>query len=155
MRFYKILTTSLVLATLSACSYLPEMPKMPKLSELTFPGVYKINIQQGNVITPEMIDQLRPGMSKRQVIFIMGTPLIHDPFHQNRWDYLYSASLKGKIREQERIALYFEDEKLSHFEGDLKPSAASGPAEASSQNQNPSQASAAPTDDAEDTKKGE
>jgi len=126
MRFYKTLTTSLLLLSINGCAYLPE------LSNLQFPGVYKINIQQGNVITAEMVDQLRPGMSKRQVVFIMGTPLIHDPFHQDRWDYLYSASLKGNLREQERIALHFENDKLSHFDGDLKPSAASGPAKASS-----------------------
>jgi len=55
-----------------------------------FPGVYKIDIQQGNVVTQDMIDELRPGMSKAQVRYIMGNPLITDTFHARRWDYLYS-----------------------------------------------------------------
>ena len=48
----------------------------------TLPGVYKINVQQGNLVTQEMVDQLRPGMDKRQVKFILGTPLLSDPFHK-------------------------------------------------------------------------
>jgi len=60
------------------------------LAGCSFPGVYKIDIQQGNVVTQDMIDQLRPGMTRRQVRFIMGNPLLTDTFHADRWDYLYS-----------------------------------------------------------------
>lgn len=100
-----LLATALLFA--SGCSY--------------FPGVYKIDIQQGNVVTQDMIDQLRPGMSKRQVQFVMGTPLIQDTFDQSRWDYIYSLQPGGEARQQESISLFFEDDKLSHFEGDFIP----------------------------------
>jgi outer membrane protein assembly factor BamE len=106
---------------ISACS----------IPSLQFPGVYKIDIQQGNIITQEMIDQLRPGMTKRQVNFVMGTPLVRDPFHQDRWDYVYSYQPGGGIRGQERITMYFENDLLTHFEGDFKPTEEST-AEASS-----------------------
>src|SRR5690606_12000822 len=88
---------------------------------LQFPGVYKIDIQQGNIITQEMIDQLRPGMTKRQVIFVMGTPLVRDPFDQDRWDYVYSYQPGGGVRGQERVTMYFENDMLTHFTGDFKP----------------------------------
>lgn len=88
---------------------------------LQFPGVYKIDIQQGNIITQEMVDQLRPGMTKRQVIFVMGTPLVRDPFDQDRWDYVYSYQPGGGIRGQERITMFFENDLLTHFTGDFKP----------------------------------
>lgn len=106
------------------CSYLPK-PSLPKLSMPrldAFPGVYKIDIQQGNVITQDMIDQLQPGMTKRQVQFVMGTPLVRDTFNQNRWDYLYSFQPGGETRQQESLSLYFEGDKLSYFEGDFAPS---------------------------------
>ncbi len=75
-----------------------------------FPGVYKIDIDQGDVITREMVDQLRPGMTKRQVRFIMGTPLITDTFNQQRWDYIYSHQPGGGDREQEHLSLLFDDQ---------------------------------------------
>lgn len=100
-----LLATTLLFA--SGCSY--------------FPGVYKIDIQQGNVVTQDMIDQLRPGMTKRQVQFVMGTPLIQDTFDQSRWDYIYSLQPGGEARQQESISLFFEGDKLSHFEGDFIP----------------------------------
>lgn len=91
------------------------------IPSLQFPGVYKISIPQGNIITQDMVDQLRPGMTKRQVIFVMGTPLIRDPFHQNRWDYVYSFQPGGGIRGQERISVLFEDDLLVSFNGDFSP----------------------------------
>lgn len=86
-----------------------------------FPGVYKIDIEQGNVITQEMVDQLRPGMTKRQVRFIMGTPLIKDTFNQNRWDYLYSFQPGGGERQETRMVMLFdEQDRLVSFSGDLQ-----------------------------------
>jgi outer membrane protein assembly factor BamE len=102
-----ILTIGLLLIT-SACS---------------FPGVYKVDVQQGNIITQEMVDQLKPGMTKSQVRFIMGTPLLVDSFHQERWDYLYSIQPGGEKRRQEHLTLFFEDDKLARFEGDFMPGA--------------------------------
>ncbi|WP_439134858.1 outer membrane protein assembly factor BamE [Pseudomaricurvus sp.] len=104
------LATSLLL--LAGCQY------------FQFPGVYKIDIQQGNIVTQEMIDQLKPGMTKRQVRYVMGTPLIEDTFNPNRWDYYYSmAPGKGELV-KERVSIYFEGDSLSYFSGDYSPSAA-------------------------------
>lgn len=99
--------------TISACG---------NIGSLDFPGVYKIGIPQGNIITQEMVDQLRPGMTKRQVIFVMGTPLVRDPFNQDRWDYIYSFQPGGGVRGQERISVFFEDDALASFSGDFRPS---------------------------------
>jgi len=98
--------------TLTACG---------NVSTLDFPGVYKIGIPQGNIITQEMVDQLRPGMTKRQVIFVMGTPLVRDPFNQDRWDYIYSFQPGGGERGQESISVFFEDDALMRFAGDFTP----------------------------------
>jgi len=84
------------------------------------PLVYRIDIQQGNVVDQAMINKLRPGMDKKQVKFIMGTPLIVDPFHNDRWDYLYSFEPGRGEREQRRITLYFTDEHLARIDGDIK-----------------------------------
>lgn len=95
------------------------------VNSLDFPGVYKIGIPQGNIITQEMVDQLRPGMTKRQVIFVMGTPLVRDPFHQNRWDYVYNYQPGGGVRGQERITIFFDaNDQLTRFTGDFIPSSA-------------------------------
>jgi len=101
-----------VLGLLAACN---------NLGSLDFPGVYKISIPQGNIITQDMIDQLRPGMSKRQVMFVMGTPLIRDPYNQDRWDYVYNFQPGGGVRGQERISVLFEDDGLVRFSGDFLP----------------------------------
>ncbi|MDY7218643.1 outer membrane protein assembly factor BamE [Denitrificimonas sp. JX-1] len=82
------------------------------LAGCSFPGVHKIDIQQGNVVTQDMVDQLRPGMTTRQVRYIMGSPLIADTFHGNRWDYLYSIQIAGGTRKQERISLIFDENGL-------------------------------------------
>lgn len=89
---------------------------------LGFPGVYRIDIAQGNIVTQEMIDQLKPGMTKRQVRFIMGTPLIIDTFEPERWDYFHSMSRRGKQESQEHVTLFFENDKLVRFGGDFAPS---------------------------------
>lgn len=92
------------------------------LAGCSFPGVYKIDIQQGNVVTQDMIDQLRPGMSRSQVRFVMGNPLITDTFHADRWDYLYSIQPGGGQRLQERMSLIFDsNDKLAGLAGDFMP----------------------------------
>lgn len=85
---------------------------------------YKMDIQQGNVITPKMMMQLRPGMTKSQVRFIMGTPLLADPFHSDRWDYFYQMRKDGKIIEQRRVILEFEGDALKRVRGDVVPAGA-------------------------------
>ncbi|MGI2027746.1 outer membrane protein assembly factor BamE [Endozoicomonas acroporae] len=88
---------------------------------ISFPGAYKIDIQQGNVITREMVDQLRPGMTRAQVQYVMGTPLIEDTFNSNRWDYIYSLQPGGKSREQKTVTLFFVNDQLHSIQGDLVP----------------------------------
>lgn len=88
----------------------------------SFPGVYKLDIQQGNIITQNMIDQLRPGMTSRQVRFIMGTPITTDVFSPQRWDYIYSIQPGGGRRYQEQISLFFdENDQLIGLSGDFLP----------------------------------
>lgn len=92
------------------------------LAGCSVPGVYKVDVQQGNIITQDMIDQLRPGMTAQQVRFIMGTPLISDTFNPRRWDYLYSMEPGRQQRRQERISLTFDTEgRLTGLQGDFMP----------------------------------
>lgn len=86
------------------------------------PLLYKIDIQQGNVIEQEMLNKLKVGMDQNQVKFIMGTPVLIDPFHSERWEYIYSYQKAGGVREQRHITLHFENEKLSHISGDIHAS---------------------------------
>jgi outer membrane protein assembly factor BamE len=95
---------------------------MSACSSFDFPGVHKITIQQGNVITQTMVDQLKPGMTKGQVRFILGNAIIDDSLEKDRWDYVYSVQLAGRIPTRRYMSLFFEDEKLTHFEGDYVPS---------------------------------
>ena len=84
--------------------------------------VYKVDVEQGNIISQQMIDQLEPNMNKRQVRYVLGTPLVVDVFHQDRWDYIYSFQPGGKFREQKRISVLFENERLVGLQGDFRPS---------------------------------
>lgn len=77
---------------------------------------HKIDIQQGNVVTEEQLSQLELGMNWRQVRLIMGTPLLTDPFHHDRWDYYYSLKPGRKPLVRYRATLYFDGEKLSRIE---------------------------------------
>ncbi|MGB2832872.1 MAG: outer membrane protein assembly factor BamE [Methylotenera sp.] len=83
---------------------------------------FKLDVQQGNVVTSKMLLQLRPGMTKSQVRFIMGTPLVQDSFHGNRWDYVYQMREGGKLTEQRRVILDFESDLLKSVRGDVTPS---------------------------------
>ncbi|MCX7627952.1 MAG: outer membrane protein assembly factor BamE [Methylophilaceae bacterium] len=85
-----------------------------------------MDIQQGNVVTPKMMMQLRPGMTKSQVRFIMGSPLLVDSFHADRWDYFYQMRKDGKIIEQRRVVLEFEGDSLARVRGDVIPAGSEG-----------------------------
>jgi len=98
-------------------------------STLEFPGAYKINIEQGNVITQDMVDQLKPCMSMEQVEYVMGTPLIKDSFNGDRWDYVYNIKRGDQPRKQHRISIFFEYESLKYFTGDFIPSNVSNQAD--------------------------
>ncbi len=108
--FISVLFMSLLLVS---CSYI--------LNNL--PGVYTIDIQQGNIVDQDMVDQLRPNMTERQVLYILGSPMLVDTFHQKRWDYLYSNQPGGEDRQQKRVSIFFnEDNLVSGIQGDFKPS---------------------------------
>ena len=87
---------------------------------------FKMDIQQGNVVTSKMLLQLKPGMTKSQVRFIMGTPLVVDSFHKDRWDYFYQMRQAGKIIEQRRVILDFDKELLTKVRGDVVPQGTAG-----------------------------
>jgi outer membrane protein assembly factor BamE len=115
MRNFIIIPLIFISILLSACG--SAVPKMKP---------FKMEIQQGNVVTSKMLLQLRPGMTKSQVKFIMGTPLIIDSFHSNRWDYYYQMRQSGKVTEQRRVILDFEKELLTRVRGDVVPQGTPG-----------------------------
>lgn len=94
---------------------------------------YQIDVQQGNYIDRETIARLKPQMTRAQVRFVLGTPLIADPFNPNRWDYLYYHRPGRRIEDVRRLTLYFEDDRLVRAYADtaVAPSAADFAAAAS------------------------
>ena len=88
---------------------------------------HKIDIQQGNAIDQEMVSKLKPGMTRSQVRFILGTPLVDDAFHPNRWDYVYRYIKGGTLTEQRRITVLFENDKLKSVDGDVVAAKADTP----------------------------
>jgi len=85
---------------------------------------YKIDIQQGNYVTQEMVAKLQPGMTRGQVRFVLGTPLLADIFHNDRWDYVYYLEKDGKRIEERKMVAVFSGDKLVRIEGDVVPAAA-------------------------------
>ena len=82
---------------------------------------YRIDVQQGNIISQSDINRIRPGMSKKQVAFILGTPLIRDAFHQDRWDYVYTLNHGRRKAVNKRVSIAFSNDKVVDIQGDLKP----------------------------------
>ena len=111
---------AMVLAAASLLCGCSEVPSLPSLTP------YKIDIQQGNFVTQEMVAKLKPGMTPAQVRFILGTPLVVDAFHKDRWDYVYRYSKAGRLQETRRIVVVFHDDKLVRIEGDVVPAQAGG-----------------------------
>ena len=107
----KIIAVSILLASCSSIS----MPTLPSLVP------HKPEIQQGNLITQEMREKIKVGMSAAMVRSILGTPLINDPFHAKRWDYVYILEQGGKMVEKQRLTLYFDDERLSRVDDSNMP----------------------------------
>jgi outer membrane protein assembly factor BamE len=105
----RILLISLAIVCVSACSF------------VGFPGVYKLNNEQGNIVTQEMADQLKPDMTRRQVRFILGTPLVADTFNPDRWDYIYVKRNGADVLSESRLTVEFEGDNLVQLSGDLVP----------------------------------
>lgn len=82
---------------------------------------YTMDVRQGNYITPEMREKLKLGMSKQQVRYVMGTPLLTDPFHGDRWDYRYSLAERGAVVEQQGMTLYFQNDNLARIDDAAMP----------------------------------
>lgn len=108
----------LLVTALTACSSAPDITS--RLSP------YRIDVRQGNFVTQEMVAKLKPGMSRDQVRFALGTPLVTDIFHANRWDYVYRFQPgRGEVQLR-RLSVFFEDDKLVRVGGDVVPSATGG-----------------------------
>ena len=90
----------------------------PLLSSCT---AYKMDIRQGNFVTPEIREKIKPGMTMQQVRYVLGTPMINDVFHANRWDYAYRLERGGKLIEKHRLTLYFSGDSLARVDDDSQP----------------------------------
>lgn len=99
------------------------MPKLhaPSLAVGDYFSVYRADIRQGNFVSQEMVEQLKPGQTREQVRFVLGTPLLTDPFHANRWDYVYRYDPGRGDIQQRRLTVYFEGNKLARVDGDVVP----------------------------------
>lgn len=82
-------------------------------------GPHRIDVQQGNALDQENVSRLKPGLNRSQVRFLLGTPLVVDPFRTDRWDYVYVNYKGGKLAEQKRITLFFDGDTLARIEGDV------------------------------------
>lgn len=133
----RLASAAIVLCMLSACSSIPRIVKE-----------YRIDVQQGNVLSQEMVSQLRPGLSMDQVRFILGTPVLADMFHANRWDYFFWLQ-KGRTGEVEtrRFSVFFDaDGKLTRVAGDVTPAQPTDQPSASESRKREIDLSALPTD---------
>ncbi len=81
--------------------------------------IYKLDVQQGNIITAEMLMGLKPGMTRAQVKYVLGTPLIQDSFHENRWDYIYKMIKDDRLIEERHVVVSFADDELVDVKGDI------------------------------------
>lgn len=86
-----------------------------------FPGVHRINIQQGNFITQQMVDKLKPGMTKNQVRFVMGEAVLGGSLEKDRWDYIHTIKVSGGDTLKATLTLHFVNNRLDRFEGDYVP----------------------------------
>jgi len=112
IRLPRFLCLTLLALAAGACStsYLPNMLRP-----------YRPDVQQGNIITRDMVDQLRPGMTRDQVRFLLGTPMLTDVFHQDRWDYPYYLRRKSGETQVRKLYVVFAEGKLARFDSDAMP----------------------------------
>jgi len=106
---------TLALAVVAGCTHVPRIPGITP---------YKMDIQQGNFVSQEMVAQLKRGMTREQVRYLLGTPLVADIFHEDRWDYVYWREAPDGKREERKVTLFFVDNKLERIAGDVVTSAA-------------------------------
>jgi outer membrane protein assembly factor BamE len=101
----------LLLPFLAACSNTPQIT--------SYLSPYRIDVRQGNFVTQEMVAQLKPGLTREQVRFILGSPLVADMFHVDRWDYVYRFQPGKGEAQQRRLVVFFQDNKLTRVAGDV------------------------------------
>jgi outer membrane protein assembly factor BamE len=95
-------------------------PVLAACNPLNVFSVYTMEVQQGNYLTQEMVSQLQAGMTRDQVRFVLGTPLLTDIFHDNRWDYVYRRQrANSREVEERRLSVFFENDRLVRVEGDV------------------------------------
>jgi len=109
------------LALLSACSSLG----LPAAKSDSLFGVftpYRVDVVQGNVVTQEVMAQIQPGLGRMQVREILGTPLLADPFHLDRWDYVFTIQRQGVPDQKRRISVFFKNDAVERFDTEALPS---------------------------------
>lgn len=118
MRIVVLLLVVWTLATTAGCGRERRAEQPPRESRLAdLPFVYRMTVQQGNIVAEEMIDQLQLGMTKPQVQYVLGTPMLADMFHTNRWDYTYSIRRGHKPMEVKPLTVWFENDQLVRIDG--------------------------------------
>ncbi len=122
------LRTSLLRPSLAvaACAALAACGTVDSVSHRIASAVtpYKVEVVQGNFVSKEQVDLLKPGMGRQQVRELLGTPLVSSLFHEARWDYVFTLRRQGVDEPPRRLTLYFKGDVLDRFEGDTMPSEA-------------------------------
>ena len=107
----RIFIIFMVVLSSAGCKQNPELPALI--------SPYRIDIQQGNVVTQEMVSKLKAGLTRSQVRFVLGSPLVVDMFHSDRWDYIYLLQRQGKPDDRRRLTVIFDGDNLLRLEGDV------------------------------------
>lgn len=114
----QLAAAALALAALSGAGCATVDTYFPTLRSF---GVYKLDINQGNFLSQDMVNRLKVGQTRQQVRQILGTPLLVSVFRDNRWDYVYEFTRQGRVVEHRAFAVYFVDDKVARWEGDEMP----------------------------------
>jgi outer membrane protein assembly factor BamE len=117
---------SRLLLTLAACAAAAGCGSFDGASRRVAESItpYKIEVVQGNFVSREQVEALKPGMSRQQVRDILGTPLVTSVFHAERWDYVFTLRRQGVDSQARKLAVFFKGDVLERFEGDPMPSEA-------------------------------
>lgn len=142
----KYLYLTVLALSVGGCS----MPQI-KVPDLKIPRVYKLSVQQGNVITQEMVDRLEPGMTRNQVEYVMGRPVLQDPFDDDQWVYLYSLEVPDVFIQAFKMVLTFEEDTLVTITGDYLPTTAEEKAQQEAQEEVREEMQEATQQDVEET----
>ena len=141
----KYLYLTVLALSVGGCS----MPQI-KVPDLKIPRVYKLSVQQGNVITQEMVDRLEPGMTRNQVEYVMGRPVLKDPFDDDQWVYLYTLEVPDVFIQAFKMVLIFEEDTLVSITGDYVPTTAEEKAQKEAEEKAQQDAQEAATDNGSD-----